>query len=101
MAASRVVALLAAVPVLPVVFLLLARLALRALGWFLQDRTKDRRAAIVAKVQRDRAAFGESQQTSQEVEDGWQNVEKAGIADRGKPAQDGWAGVVGFFHPFW
>ncbi|EXJ77691.1 alpha-1,2-mannosyltransferase [Capronia epimyces CBS 606.96] len=100
MAASTVVALLAAAPLLPVIFLLLTRLALRALGWFLQGKTRERKAAIIAKIQRDRAAVQERQQVPQEVEEGWESIENVGTAENGESLQDDWTGVVGFFHPF-
>lgn len=101
MATSSVVAVLAVVPLLPLVFLLLLQLSLRTLGWYLQGLSRDRRAAITARVRRDKAAVLQSQHASQETEDGWEKIEKAGTAENGKPLQDEWSGVVGFFHPFW
>ncbi|EHY55714.1 asparagine-linked glycosylation protein [Exophiala dermatitidis] len=100
MAVSSVVALLALGPLLPVIFLLFMRLALRGLGWFLEEKTKERRAAIAARIARERAAVHERQEISREVEDGWQNIEKTGTAENGKSPQDEFNGVVGFFHPF-
>ena len=101
MAASTLVAVLAIIPLLPLIFLLLIKLALRALGWSLRRRTRDRREAITARIHRDKSASTGIQETFQEAEDGWEKIEKAGTAENGKPFQDDWAGIVGFFHPFW
>ena len=102
MAASRIVALLAVVPLLPLVFILLVQLSLRFWGWYLQVHTSDKKAALVNSVKQERSETSEIQPTSQEeAEDEWEKVEKAGTADNGKPVQDDWSGVVGFFHPFW
>ena len=101
MAASTLVAVLAIIPLFPLVFLLLIKLALRALGWSLRRRTRDRRDAITARIYRDQSALTAIQEISQEAEDEWEKVEKAGTAENGKPFQDAWAGIVGFFHPFW
>lgn len=102
MVTSSVVAALAVAPILPPILLLLAQLSLRCLGWFLQAVSKDRRAAIISRVQHDReAALGLQQHLQQEAEDGWENIEQAGMAENGKPSQDEWEGIVGFFHPFW
>jgi alpha-1,2-mannosyltransferase len=101
MAASTIVAVLAIMPLLPFIFLLLIRLALGGLGWSLQARARDRRAAIVSRIQRDRDGVFESRQALQEADDGWERVEKTGTAENGKPSPDEWDGVVGFFHPFW
>ncbi|KAK7903211.1 asparagine-linked glycosylation protein [Exophiala xenobiotica] len=103
MATSSVVAALAVVPVLPLILLLLVQLSLRCLGWVLQAKSKDRRAAIISRVQQDREAALELQQHLQretEAEDGWETIEQAGTAENGKPSQDEWEGIVGFFHPF-
>jgi alpha-1,2-mannosyltransferase len=83
---------------------LLVQLSLRCLGWALQAKSKDRRAAIISRVQQDREAALELQQHLQretEAEDGWETIEQAGTAENGKPSQDEWEGIVGFFHPFW
>ncbi|KIX05078.1 uncharacterized protein Z518_05950 [Rhinocladiella mackenziei CBS 650.93] len=100
MVASSVVAVLAVAPLLPLFFLLLIQLSLRALGWTLRVKTRDKKAAVTARVQRERPSFIEHQQISQETEDGWEKIEKTGTAENGRPLQDEWCGVVGFFHPF-
>ncbi|KIW31381.1 uncharacterized protein PV07_03034 [Cladophialophora immunda] len=99
-ASSSVVAVLAVVPLLPLVFVLLLQLSLRALGWYLRAQSRDRKAAIFERVRRERAAVLENQPLSQEAEDGWERVEKEGTAQNGKPLEDEWGGVIGFFHPF-
>ncbi|KIX95263.1 uncharacterized protein Z520_09180 [Fonsecaea multimorphosa CBS 102226] len=99
-ASSSVVATLAVVPLLPLVFLLLIRLSLRALGWYLRSQTGDRKAAIIERIRRERAVFSDTRPASQEAEDGWEKVEKEGTAENGKPHEDEWGGVFGFFHPF-
>ena len=101
MAASTLVAALAIIPLLPFVFLLLIKLILRVLGWSIRRRTRDRRDAITARIHRGKSALRATQETSQEAEDGWEKIEKAGSAENGKPFQDDWGGIVGFFHPFW
>ncbi len=104
MVASTVLAVLPVVLLFtPFLLLWLLRLSLRALGWSLQAQSRDRKAAITARVQRDTAAVLEQQPHLQdpEAEDGWEKIEKAGSADNGQPLGDEWSGVVGFFHPFW
>jgi alpha-1,2-mannosyltransferase len=102
MAASSIVAALAVVPLLPLILVLLIRLSLRGLGWFLQARSRDRRAAIIAKVRRDRDAISARLQSAHHgTEDGWEKIEKAGTAENGGPMHNDWEGIVGFFHPFW
>ena len=101
MAASTIMAALAVVPLLPLVFLLLIQLSLRGLGWSLQLRSRDKRAAIISRIQRDKIATARDQETLLEAEDGWEKIEKAGTAENGQPLKDDWEGIVGFFHPFW
>ncbi|KAK4944253.1 asparagine-linked glycosylation protein [Elasticomyces elasticus] len=101
MVASSFVATLAVVPLLPLVLLLLIRLSIRGLGWFLQVKSRDRRAAIITKVRQDREAISTRlRSTHQASEDGWEKIEKSGSADSGKPMHNEWEGIVGFFHPF-
>jgi len=101
MAASTAVAVLAIIPLLPLLFVLLLRLSLRCLGWHLQAKTRARREAICDQVRRDQAALHEKLQAFPETEDGWEKIEKVGTAPNGEVLPDDWAGVVGFFHPFW
>ena len=100
MAASGFVAVLAVIPLLPFIFIFVAQLSLRLLGWYLQAHTKARKVAIVDQVKAHQAVANESH-ASREVEDGWEKVEESGTADNGKPLASDWNGVIGFFHPFW
>lgn len=102
MAASSIVAALAVVPLVPLILIFAIRLSLRSLGRFLQIRSRDRRAAIIAKVRRDRDAISATlQSTHNDTEDGWEKIEKAGTAENGRPMHNEWEGIVAFFHPFW
>lgn len=92
-------------PLTPLIFLLLVRLSLRALGWSLQIQSRDRKAAITARVRREKAAILERELSfhgpEAEDEDGWEKIESLGTAENGQSLRDEWSGVVGFFHPFW
>lgn len=101
MAASSLLALIAAIPLLPLLGILLARFALRAWGWSLLSQSRERKAAIVAKVAKDRAALTAEQDLQLDTDDGWEKVERVGEAVNGESLQKEWNGVVGFFHPFW
>jgi alpha-1,2-mannosyltransferase len=101
MAASTFVASLAIIPLLPILGLWLIKLAIRAVGWSLESQGRDRRAAIVAKITKDRNSISEGHHLSQEADDGWEKIERTGTAENGQPLRDSWSGIVGFFHPFW
>lgn len=101
MAASSLITFIAIVALLPVLGVGLVQLALRAVGWSLESQGQERRAAILAKVSKDRAAIAKDQVEQPDTEDDWEKVEKAGEAENGQPLQDDWHGIVGFFHPFW
>lgn len=69
------------------------------LGWSLQKRTEGRRAHLLALMtEEDRAAHSRDPRGSAEtklvfdVDDNLQNT---------LSSQKDWAGIVGFFHPFW
>jgi alpha-1,2-mannosyltransferase len=100
MATSGIVAVLAAVPLLPLIFIFLLQLSLRGLGWYLQAQAAPRKAAVVDRVRAEQAAKAK-EQVSQEAEDGWEKIESSGTAENGKPLSDDWSGIIGFFHPFW
>ena len=103
MTAPTVVALIAIIPLLPVFGLWLIKLTVRGLGWSLESNGKDRRAAIIARITRDRIAIAKEQDSALGAEDDWQKVEKTGIGttENSPPVKDDWNGIVGFFHPFW
>ena len=101
MAASTWILVLAAIPLLPLLGILSLRLTLRLLGWSLQSQTNGRRHAFIQQAKREIKVFEHNRQQPQEVEDGWEKVEKNGTATNGQPQlEDDWEGVVGFFHPF-
>lgn len=101
MAASMFLALLAIIPLLPIISLWLIKILIRAIGWFLESQGRDRRAAIVAKITKDRNAIAEGQHLSSEADEGWEKIESTASAENGQPLRDSWSGIVGFFHPFW
>ena len=100
MATSNIVAVLALIPLLPLILILCVRLLLCALGWYLQAQTTARKTALIDRVKNEQADISEKQ-VSREVEDGWEKIEESATAENGKPILDDWSGVVGFFHPFW
>lgn len=100
MATSTWVGVLATVPLLPLLALLALRVGLRLWGLSLNAASKDRRDAIHIQAQRDLRILEEKQNNIQEVEDGWEKVERAGTAANGRTPQEDWNGIVGFFHPF-
>ncbi|KIV88619.1 hypothetical protein PV10_08286 [Exophiala mesophila] len=100
MAASVLLALVAAIPLLPPLGILLARFILRVWGWSLLSQSRGRRAAIVVKVAKDRAALTAEQDLQLDTDDGWEKVERVGEAANGESLPEEWHGVVGFFHPF-
>lgn len=101
MAASGLVALLAIIPLLPYLSLWLIKFSIRAVGWSLESQGRDRRAAIVAKIAKDRNAVSDGHHLSSEADDGWEKIESTGSAENGQPLRDSWSGIVGFLHPFW
>jgi len=101
MAASSFVALLAIIPLLPFLGLWLVKLSMRVVGWSLESEGRDRRAAIIAKIVKDRNAVSAGHHLSVEADEGWEKIERTGTAENGQPLRNTWDGIVGFFHPFW
>jgi alpha-1,2-mannosyltransferase len=114
-----VIALLAAFVLLPQFPLGLLRLVLRGVGWVIRKRTQARRAAILARVRADEEELHSKQPkttststTSADDED-WEKVDTSNGSNSGESSgvsgsqtsrqskNDDWAGVIGFFHPFW
>lgn len=110
-----VIALLAACVLLPQVSLGLLRIALRGVGWVIRKRTQARREAVLARVRADEEGLLANQPkrastsaTSAEDED-WEKVDTSLSGDSsGRVSQSSqqsgkleWAGIIGFFHPFW
>lgn len=80
---------------LPFLFLALARGALLILGRRLRAQSQDRRDILRALLKRDLDLGSHDNVT--EVDNGWEKVD----APPNSPLQTQWAGIVGFFHPFW
>ncbi|KAI9801248.1 MAG: asparagine-linked glycosylation protein [Piccolia ochrophora] len=75
----------------------------RALGWYIRNRTHDRRAALVSRVRAEEDSYAAKVFAGEtDDEDDWERVESyaAASADNGTPAEKDWEGIVAFFHPF-
>jgi alpha-1,2-mannosyltransferase len=105
MGAIIVLGLIAAVSLSPVLGSYLLRLLLRTVGDHLRRKTSARRDLIFQRVELDEQQLQSRPQPSQRTEDeDWERVESyaAGTAANGVvPDGKDFAGVVGFFHPFW
>lgn len=107
-----VLALLAACVLFPQFSLGVLRIVLRGVGWLIRKRTQARREAILARVRADEEKLSKQSKTASgstpaEDED-WEKVDPSSSGDSSGPAsqnsQSGteeWAGIIGFFHPFW
>lgn len=78
----------------------------RFLGWHLKRRTQPRRELILERVVAERKRAVEQQRKSQtSLDDEWEKIDKARTLESSQARLDDktrdWAGVVGFFHPFW
>lgn len=102
---TSVVALLAICLVTPTLAGYVSRSIFRAVGWYVQGKTKGRRELIISRVRADEEEYQarrrrRSGSGSTGEDDDWEKVEEcypAGTA----PETDDWEGVIGFFHPFW
>ncbi|KAK4148780.1 glycosyltransferase [Chaetomidium leptoderma] len=90
-----------------VLYPLLWRAAGSFLGWYLRKKTDGRRCHILALVEADEKKYREEgSQTTSNVAGGENGgLEKAGAnaagtSKNGDTGDDGWDGIVGFFHPF-
>jgi flagellar biosynthesis component FlhA len=98
---SVVMGLLAAVPIIPLLAIILIRITLRSLGRHLQSTTLPRRQKLLYLTQRD-AAEKEKRQLQSSEDDGWEKIEGGASAPNGEiPDAYKWNGIIGFFHPFW
>ena len=83
----------------------LVRSAGRVAGWYLKRHASTRKKAILRRVKIEEEAFQSFSRRSrrQEEDDDWEKIESygAGSAINGGQADDGWEGIIGFFHPFW
>jgi len=105
MSALFLVVVLIAVPLIPTLAKLLARLALRCLGWALRSKTAKRRTVIISRARTEEESYQANQIVGAKTEDeDWEQVEGygGGSAPNGDlPSYADWKGIVGFFHPFW
>lgn len=95
MVGSVVIALLAAIPLIPVLLLLTLKFILNLVGQSLRAKTEPRRAALYAQSHREQSVY----EQKAVAEEGWEKVEKE--ASTGKTSEQQWDRIVGFFHPFW
>lgn len=96
----------------------------RGLGWLIWQRTRSRREYVIARA---RSEEEESRAPQQKVstaslsrngaeDEDWEKVDNSGPVGAQKPLSSGssdstagesnqnsneWAGIIGFFHPFW
>jgi alpha-1,2-mannosyltransferase len=114
-----VIALLAAFVLLPQFPLGLLRLVLRGVGWVIRKRTQARRAAILARGRTDEEELLSKQpkttstNTASADDEDWEKVDTSNGSNSGESSgvsgsqtsrqskNDDWAGIIGFFHPFW
>lgn len=85
----------ALVTIFPFFLLLLIRIVLFGLGRYLTAQSRDRGEILRALLKRD-LDLG-SQEDVVEVDNGWGKVD---TPSRSTEKND-WAGIIGFFHPFW
>jgi alpha-1,2-mannosyltransferase len=100
MGVSTTVGVLAIIPLLPLLVLLGLRLILRLWGISLESCTRDRKDELKLQLKQQHTEREDGQNTSDEVEDGWEKVERAGSAPNGNAPSNDWDGIIGFFHPF-
>jgi hypothetical protein len=83
-------------------FLLIAalRLTAKATGSLLSARSAGRKA-LLQSLTSDHYSVKPSREAEDDPE--WETVERhvVGTASNGGTEENGWSGVVGFFHPFW
>lgn len=99
--------LLASVPLAYFVLLpLLSRLVGTTLAWYLRRRSSGRRAFLLNLQQEDqRRLEKEAARAAQlRADDGWEKIDSQPARATGTAevkGENGWAGIIGFFHPFW
>lgn len=93
----------------PLLAYLLSSILLRCLGsvagTYLQKKTEGRRAQLLDLMASDEKAYAQTKGSSRNSSDsnGWENVDTSSDkeASSDKTSAEEWAGIVGFFHPFW
>jgi alpha-1,2-mannosyltransferase len=105
MAVQALLALIAAIPLVPIVGVYILRFILKTAGDHLRRKTSARRELITNRVEADAQQLHSAPHASQKPEDeDWERVESyaVGTAVNGDTHQEkDYAGVIGFFHPFW
>lgn len=102
---------------LPQLAVVALRVALRCVGWVIRKRTKTRRDFILSRVRADQENFLAQKKTASATgsaaaaaaaaaaeDEDWEKVDTSSEGTGGSSTtshKDDWAGVVGFFHPFW
>ena len=98
-------ALIAIIPLFPILGIHILRYILRTAGDLLRRRTIARRELILQRVRLDEQQLSSARQASQKAEDeDWERVGSGagGTSVVGDAHQEkGYAAVIGFFHPFW
>lgn len=82
----------------------LTKYAGQTIGWYIRQRTSARRKIILSEVRAEEKDYRAKKRLSPKSDDeDWEKVEShaVGSTKNGDVAEDGWEGVVGFFHPFW
>ena len=86
----------------PLAFSILSPYVLRAfgsvLGWYLRKKTEGRRTRILEVMEEDERSYRGGKGGSKSLDGAdWVSVG----ASAGNSGEKQWAGIVGFFHPFW
>jgi alpha-1,2-mannosyltransferase len=105
MATLTFLLLIGAIPLFPILGLHLLRFLLRSVGNHLRRKTDARRELILERVKLDEQQLSPTLPAATKTEDeDWEKVESyaVGTARNGDAHQDNdYAGIIGFFHPFW
>ena len=105
MAVLLISALIASISLLPLLGVYILRFLLKTAGDHLQRRTSARRELILQRVKLDEQQLSSAREAPQRTEDeDWERVESyaASTAEKRATSQEkDYAGVIGFFHPFW
>ena len=104
MGAIFVLALVAAILLPPVLAAYVLRFILRTVGNHLRRKTSTRRELIFQRAELDEQEVHSNQQPHKTEDEDWERVESYAtgtVTNGGVPDDKDFAGVIGFFHPFW
>jgi hypothetical protein len=105
MASIFLLALVAAVSLFPLLSGYIIRFVLRTAGDHLRRKTSAKRELITQRVRVDEEELSSGSQSPGRKEDeDWERVESYAVgtaANGAVPQEKDFAGVIGFFHPFW